>query len=777
MPMSLSLIALWLLMLVGAGIAQFVLHAPGICVALLALANAPLLIVRNQRLMLGAAMLSSAGLLVVLAPSVLALGANSTHLDGLDQRQLLVQTLLALVMVWLLVWAARNDARNAMRALFNEQRLVTVVDAMACVVWRAVPDNAGRLQGVMGNGWRTFTGQKLKDAAGNGWLACVHEEEREQLQALWGVPDANAWPERHDQEIRVWHAASDSYRLMEARLRPLRDGNGRVREWVGVFRDVHAQRVAERSFADGDHRLKEGQQLARMGQWEYDPDSDRVWLSPELGLVFGGVAEPVSMELDELLGFLVGIPADQIDGMLARVLAEGEGMQGEYAVLLADGRRRTAQVFARRGANAQGRAIVWGIAQDVTEQVRWREREVALESKLTQSVKMQTVGELSSGLAHDFNNVLASMLGYGELALSRARGRDPELDGYLGRVLEAGRRARDLLRTLLMVGRGKVVDANAPRARIELGPVVSETVDLVRVAMPPGIRVSERIDSGVFGFVERSQLQEAVLNLCINARDAIGESGEININVDQRRVRGDCAVCGEHVLSEAGVVSVHDTGPGIDGDVLPRIFEPFFSTKMSGEGTGLGLNMVASLLHDNGAHVLLQARPGSTTFELVFPAGAGVERDAAFDAESTPHESQSAADVRPFGVLVLDDEAPISRLVGSAFDQPGMQAWVFTDANDALASFRANPERYDLIVTDLTMPTMSGIEFATALRRVRHLPVLLLTGGGASDEELFATGAIDLILRKPFSMRELLSVAMQLLNSRRPAPVRAATGP
>ncbi len=656
MPMSLSLIALWLLLLIAAGIAQFVLYAPIVCVALLALALAPLLIVRRQRLVLGAAMLSSAALL-----SVLALNLDTRHALSAEQLQLLVLTVLALVLVWVLAWAARNDERNAMRALFNEQRLVTVVDAMACIVWRAVADDAGRLQGVMGNGWRTFTGQKLKEAAGNGWLACVHEEDRQQLEALWAVPDVNAWPERHDQEIRVWHAASDSYHLMEARLRPLREANSRVHEWIGVFRDVHAQRVAERSFADGGHRLKEGQQLARMGQWEYDPDSDRVWLSAELGLVFGGTAEAEWMDLDELLGFLVGTPPDQIDGLLAHVLAEGEGMQGEYTVLLPDGRRRTAQVLARRGVNAKGRAIVWGIAQDVTEQVRWREREVALESKLTQSVKMQTVGELSSGLAHDFNNVLASMLGYGELALSRARGRDPELDGYLGRVLEAGRRARDLLRTLLMVGRGKVVDANAPRARIELGPVVSETVDLVRVAMPPGIRVNEHIGAGVFGFVERSQLQEAVLNLCINARDAIGESGEIDVNVGQRRVRGDCAVCGEHVVSDAGVVSVHDTGPGIDGDVLPRIFEPFFSTKMSGEGTGLGLNMVARLLHDDGAHVLLQARPGSTTFELVFPVDAGSVQDAAPVTQDAQSESQAVADVRPYGVLVLDDEAPISR--------------------------------------------------------------------------------------------------------------------
>ena len=770
--MALSLIAVSLLLLAAAGVAQFVLHASIVCAVLIVLALVPLLILRRQRLALGAAILASAALLAVAVGSVDA----SRGLTP-PQLQVLLVGALALIMVWTFVWVAREYERNATRALLGEQRLATVVDAMACIVWRAVADDTGRLQGVMGNGWRTFTGQKLKDAEGDGWFACVHAEDRERLQALWGAPDVNAWPERYDLEIRVWHAASESYRLMEARLRTLRDTGEHVHEWIGVLRDVHAQRLAERSFVDGDHRLKEGQQLARMGQWEYDAEHDRVWLSAELVQVFGGDVNPTVMDLDDLLRFLVGTPPDQIDTLLARVLAEGAGMQGEYTVLLPDGRRRTAQILARRGVNAEGRAIVWGIAQDVTEQVRWREREQALESKLTQSIKMQTVGELSSGLAHDFNNVLASMLGYGELALSRARGRDLELDGYLGRVLEAGRRARDLLRTLLMVGRGRVVDANEPRARIELGPVVSETVDLVRVAMPPGIRVNEHIGAGVFGFVERSQLQEAVLNLCINARDAIGESGEIDIDVGQRRVRGDCAVCGEHVFTDAGVVSVRDTGPGIDGDVLPRIFEPFFSTKMSGEGTGLGLNMVARLSHDNGAHVLLQARPGSTTFVLVFPAGGRGAQDPAHIAASPTAAAVSLSDVRPYCVLVLDDEAPIGRLVGSAFDQPGLQAVVFVDANEALAAFRADPDRFDLIVTDLTMPGMSGIEFATALRRVKHVPVMLLTGGGTSDEELYSTGAIDLILRKPFSMRELLGVAMQVLNGRRPAPARAAIGP
>lgn len=766
------LVALWALLLAASIAADALLVSPVPGAGLVVLSFLPLLLLRGARMRLAAALLTSAWLLLPLAmqlPEVLR-GVARLDIDELVSRGLGVLIVLSLHEIGRRYQALHRQVR------LGEARLRTLVDAASCLVWvgrQGARAGSAELQGRVGGDWQVFTGQRPVDAAGEGWLRCVHEQDRERLRALWSRPDENAWPERHDEVVRVWHASSGSWRSMDARLRPLRDDDGVVCEWVGVFTDAHDRTSLEHALAQGDERAREAQRLARLGPWEYDPATDRVLISAELADAFGGEPVAESLELDEVLRFLVGTPADHIDGLLGRVAREGDGMDGEYTVMLPDGVRRVARIVARRGVGSDGQPIVWGIAQDVTEQARWRERELTLERKLTQSVKMQTVGELSTGLAHDFNNVLASMLGYGELAQHRARERDPELDGYLQRVLDAGRRARDLLRTLMMVGRGNTSPGAEGEAEIEFGAVVAETLNLVRVAMPPGITIVERLDGEVHGRFDRVQLQEAVLNLCINARDAVGSTGTLRVGVRHARIDGDCAVCGERVQDEAAVVSVGDDGPGIDPSVLPRIFEPFFSTKRSGEGTGLGLAMVARLLHGQGAHVLVASRPGDTRFDLVFPARAqGEARPRAAVTPLPRAEPSPAVGGGRFQVLVLDDEAPIGRLVGSAFEQAGITAVVFVDAREALAAFSADPTRFDLIVTDLTMPSLSGIEVATAARRQRQVPVLLLTGGGTADEELHASGAIDLVLRKPFSMRELLMLAMQLLQARGQVPPR-----
>ncbi len=494
--------AIWLSMLAVSVIVDNLFASPVPGAGLTVLAVLPLLLLRSLRLRLVAALCTSAWLLLPIVLPLVQPAGTPAALEEVASRLLGVTIVLALHEL------GRRQLMLDRRLRVSEARLRATIDGASCLVLsgHADPrDGALVLHGHVGDDWQVFTGQRPADALGEGWLRCVHEQDRARLQGLWSRPDENAWPERHDEVVRMWHASSGAWRAMDARLRPLRDDDGQVVEWVGVFTDAQARTSLTHALAQGDERAREAQRLARLGPWEYDPATDRVHISAELAQAFGGDAVAESLELDEVLRFLVGTPADHIDGLLGRIAREGDAMDGEYTVLLADGVRRVARIVARRGTGADGRAMVWGIAQDVTEQVRWREREQALELKLTQSVKMQTVGELSSGLAHDFNNVLASMLGYGELALHHARNRDPELDGYLQRVLDAGRRGRDLLRTLMMVGRGQAVPQDDDDGEIEFGSVVAETLNLVRVAMPPGISIVERIDDEVFGRFDRVQ--------------------------------------------------------------------------------------------------------------------------------------------------------------------------------------------------------------------------------------------------------------------------------
>ncbi|MER8907526.1 two-component system VirA-like sensor kinase [Mesorhizobium sp. M0854] len=381
-----------------------------------------------------------------------------------------------------------------------------------------------------------------------------------------------------------------------------------------------------------------------------------------------------------------------------------------------------------------------------------RERE-ALQARLNQSQRLEAIGTLAGGIAHEFNNILGAVLGYSEMALavllkeSRAR-------RYVQQIMQAGRRAQDVTEQILAFGRRHERQHHALRAEA----VVAEAIDLLRASFPATLSVQTRLaaaDAAMMG--DPTELQQVVMNLGTNAAQAMNNRGALEIGLDTTEfVEARMLSHGNLPAGRYLRLAVRDTGSGMDQATLERIFEPFFTTKPAGQGTGLGLSTVHGIVIAHRGAVDVNSEPGEgTTFEIYFPR---IEA-----AEATQNEDESDAAEVPVKhgngetILVVDDDTPLMQLAEEMLAALGYEPVGFDRSPAALSAFRTDPERFDLVLTDEVMPDMTGIEFSGRLHKIRpDLPVVLMTGYGRQlrSRQLTAAG-ISEVVKKP-----LLSAAV-----------------
>ncbi|MER8706282.1 two-component system VirA-like sensor kinase [Mesorhizobium sp. M1088] len=381
-----------------------------------------------------------------------------------------------------------------------------------------------------------------------------------------------------------------------------------------------------------------------------------------------------------------------------------------------------------------------------------RERE-ALQARLNQSQRLEAIGTLAGGIAHEFNNILGAVLGYSEMALavllkeSRAR-------RYVQQIMQAGRRAQDVTEQILAFGRRHERQHHALRAEA----VVSEAIDLLRASFPATLSVQTRLaaaDAAMMG--DPTELQQVVMNLGTNAAQAMNNRGALEIGLDTTEfVEARMLSHGNLPAGRYLRLAVRDTGSGMDQATLERIFEPFFTTKPAGQGTGLGLSTVHGIVIAHRGAVDVNSKPGEgTTFEIYFPR---IEA-----AEATQNEDESDAAEVPVKhgngetILIVDDDTPLMQLAEEMLAALGYEPVGFDRSPAALSAFRTDPERFDLVLTDEVMPDITGIEFSGRLHKIRpDLPVVLMTGYGRQlrSRQLTAAG-ISEVIKKP-----LLSAAV-----------------
>lgn len=419
-------------------------------------------------------------------------------------------------------------------------------------------------------------------------------------------------------------------------------------------------------------------------------------------------------------------------------------------------------------AEIDGALCMVCVLHDMTSIRAEEEKRNALEVELMQAKKMEAIGQLTGGIAHDFNNILFGVLGNTELAESRASGLDDSaLTAYLGEIRRGSTRARDLVAQLLAFGRSEPTNLQ-PLDVVEL---IDEVLGSLKQLLPTSLVVNTPADTqAIKVLADPVQLQRAIMNLCINARDATDGDGVIDIEVDVvRQIRDSCSSCGKPFAGDFACLSIRDSGPGIGAEVLPKVFEPFYTSKDVGKGTGLGLSIVHGVVHGHGGHIIVNSTPGKMTVSSYIPLAPlgdselhGEEADAP-EVASTPFLKGR--------VLLVDDEDSVRRVLRRILERWGLDVTAVMSGAVAFSMFEADPQGFDVVITDQTMPHMTGVSLARKMLAVRSkLPVILCSGySGDIDARRASELGIRGYIQKPVDFSKLAAMIEEMLETKTPA--------
>ncbi len=410
------------------------------------------------------------------------------------------------------------------------------------------------------------------------------------------------------------------------------------------------------------------------------------------------------------------------------------------------------------------RAIKWiddrlvrlQIASDITELKSLEAEKMQFEEKLRQSQKMEAIGTLAGGIAHDFNNILSAIIGYAELALLDAEKQSPLYHDLQG-VLQAGSRAKDLVKQILTFSR-QVLQECKP---IQIKPIAKEVLKFIRASLPTTIEIQQEIQSDALIMADPTQIHQVVMNLCTNAEHAMREKGGVLgmklVEVILRREDMD-----DHLELNPGTyleLTVSDTGHGISAHILNRIFDPFFTTKKTGEGTGMGLSVVHGIVRSCGGTIKAISEPDKgTTFSAYFPV-----IDRQLEHETAAEKPIPTGNER---ILFVDDEPALANIGKQTLETLGYDVQTRTSSIEALELFKAQQDRFDLVITDMTMPNMTGEDLAQELMRIKpSIPIILCTGFSAKiDDRKASAMGIRAFVLKPMVLREIATTIRQVLD-------------
>lgn len=515
------------------------------------------------------------------------------------------------------------------------------------------------------------------------------------------------------------------------------DADGRLRRIVGTILDITDRHEPALKLEQANRLLQEAQALAQLGSFSYDVASESRHWSPELYRIMGvDPALPLTRTTFQEQVHPDDLPL--LKALAGRIDARPPTATDDpidFRIVRPDGSVRHLRLRSTYEPGKDGAITgVRGIVQDMTEVT-------LLQKRLAQAERMEMIGRLAGGIAHDFNNIMMVIHGGAEL-LSNTDPADAEI---LAQMKAAVRSARDLTGRLLAFGRQSALRPQ----RLDPNKIVNDTVLLVTRILGEHVTLDLQLDPDVpAATLDKHLTSQALVNLIINARDAMPGGGRIVLTT--RRVDGPAGL-----LVEFGV---RDSGPGIAANLRDKVFEPFFTTKHEGHGTGLGLAMVQGAVEQQGGSITLESGADGTLFLLRFAAA---PEDVT--ATASPTKPLATNEQRRLRILVVEDQETLAYMVQRLLRRAGHDAWVCTLPSAAIELYRQRGHEFDLILSDVLMPEMSGMELVDRLAAIAPLPrVAFMSGYGAEAGRTL--GHDRIVLAKPFTNQELLATIARVMR-------------
>jgi two-component system cell cycle sensor histidine kinase/response regulator CckA len=544
---------------------------------------------------------------------------------------------------------------------------------------------------------------------------------------------------------------------IETKASPIRYAGGAVEGVVLVFRDctrIRQIEEADEALHESEERFRQiTENISEVFFLTNAPNTELIYVSPAYDAIWGRPSAAVLASAEAWIDAVHPEDRDRIRSALAVKVPLGE-FDEEYRIVRPDSTERwiRARAFPVRDANG---TIVRhaGVAEDITERRQ-------LEAELRQAQKMESVGLLAGGVAHDFNNALTVIMGSTEV-LAEATPSDTEAAAMLDEIRTATDRAASLTRQLLAFSRKDVV---APRI-IDFNVLVSQTERMLRRLLEEDIELTVLLDPAIAHVrVDSGQWDQVLMNLAVNARDAMTGCGRLTIRTRDRQVDADSADPVRGIRPGRYVeVSISDTGSGMSEEVMSRIFEPFFTTKGVGHGTGLGLAVVYGIVRHSGGHIDVRSEVNAgTTFTIIIPTVDAAVDGRTASCSSSPAPSETGSET----ILLVEDEGSLRRMAARLLAKSGYSVVQAASGTEALRVLEQHPGEIDLLVTDVVMPGMDGRELAERVVKLKPATRVLFTSGYTEDAIVHrgVEAARVAFLQKPYAPAALTRKVREVLQ-------------
>ncbi|WP_419662210.1 two component system sensor histidine kinase, hybrid [Desulfosarcina variabilis str. Montpellier] len=552
------------------------------------------------------------------------------------------------------------------------------------------------------------------------------------------------------------HRASLEYRLRlkEGGFRWFRDrhvlvfnGSDCPRALIGSVRDITMEKEAESTLQTYAHIISASSDYLALIDRQYTYQAISTAYAEQLRQPPGNI---IGRSVAQIMGPEV---FEQILKPLADRCLAGEKVSLQFWHNFEDDKRRLLDIVYtphyEKGRTPKTVAAYVERTRDITDIAK-------LEEQLRQSCKLETIGMLTGSIAHDFNNILSAILGYSEISLQMAVD-NSELQGYLKRILSASNRASNLVKQILNFSRKGEQDVRP----VQIKHIVDEALALIRASLPVTITIERQLNSEAFVLCDATQIYQILVNLCSNAGYAMREKGGV-LTVRLADITLDAPLIEHHSIAPGRYVQlcVSDTGVGMTAEVKKRIFDPFFTTKEKGKGTGIGLSLTHDIIINYRGALAVESEPGKgATFTVYLP----VVEDPLF-LENNAVESLPRGHAH---ILLVDDEDALVDLGKQMIESLGYRVTSRVNSLEALSLFKNQPDAFDLLITDLIMPHLTGDELIRKIHQVRpNLPVILVTGftDRMTQERADSMGVAQLAI-KPVIMKDMARYIHQALNA------------